>query len=269
VTGWLPPGAAWLFCPADRPDRYAKAADAADLVILDLEDAVAAGAKAAAREALVDRPLDPARTVVRVNATGTADHDADLEALAATSYSTVMLPKCESAADVATLAPRHVVALIETPRGVLGAPECAAAAGVVAVMWGAEDLVAATGGTSSRHASGDYRDVARHARSTALLAAAAAGVVAVDAVYLDLTDLAGLRAEAEDAVAVGFGAKVAVHPRQVPVIREAFRPSPDLVAWARSVLTGGSDGVFAAGGRMVDAPVLRQAEAVLRRAERA
>ena len=78
---WELPGPAWLFVPADRPERYAKAADRSDVVIIDLEDAVSAGDKQAARDALVATPLDPERTVVRVNPVGTADHELDLEAL--------------------------------------------------------------------------------------------------------------------------------------------------------------------------------------------
>ena len=89
----LAAGTAWLFCPADRPERFEKAAAAADIVILDLEDGVAAKDRPAARQALVDTPLDPERTVVRVNPTGTADHAPDLEAVARTAYTTVMLAK--------------------------------------------------------------------------------------------------------------------------------------------------------------------------------
>src|SRR3954454_2071466 len=107
-------GPAWLFCPADRPERFEKAAAAADVVILDLEDGVAAKDREAARAALIDTPLDPARTVVRVNPATTADHELDLLALAGTAYTTVMLAKTESAEQVAALAPLDVVVLIET-----------------------------------------------------------------------------------------------------------------------------------------------------------
>src|ERR1700739_2833214 len=160
-------GPGWLFCPADRPERFAKAADAADVVILDLEDGVAAADKPAARKALWETPLDPGRTVVRINATGTDEQARDLDALADTAYTTVMLSKAESAAQVAALAPREVVALVETPRGALFANEIAAAEGTVAMMWGAEDLVATLGGSSSRRPDGRYRDGARPRRSAA------------------------------------------------------------------------------------------------------
>jgi citrate lyase subunit beta / citryl-CoA lyase len=262
-------GPAWLFCPADRPERFEKAAAAADVVILDLEDGVAESDRPAAREALRSTPLDPARTVVRVNAAGTEDHARDLEALAATSYATVMLSKTEAAAQVDALAPFQVIALLETPRGAVFAAEIAAANGTVALMWGAEDLVATLGGSSSRHPDGTYRDVARHVRSTALLAASAFDRIALDAVHLDIRDLDGLRAEADDGVAVGFHGTVCIHPSQVAVVREAYRPSEDDVAWARRVLAAAENerGVFAFEGRMVDSPVLKHARAMLRRAE--
>jgi citrate lyase subunit beta/citryl-CoA lyase len=262
-------GPAWLFCPADRPERFAKAAAVADVVILDLEDGVAAADRPAARQALQQTPLDPARTVVRVSPAGTDEQARDLAALADTAYTTVMLAKTESAAQVAELAPRQVVALVETPRGAVSAAEIAAAAATAAMMWGAEDLVAAIGGGSSRRADGRYRDVARHVRSTVLLAASAFGRVALDAVYLDIGDLAGLKEEARDAAAVGFDATVCIHPSQVAVVRAAYRPAEDQVAWARRVLAAARTerGVFAFEGRMADAPVLRHAEAILRRAD--
>ena len=261
-------GTAWLFCPADRPERFGKAAATADVVILDLEDGVAPGDKDYARKCLQDTALDPARTVVRVNPAGTDEHDADLKALAVTNYTRVMLAKCESAQQVTSLAPREVVALIESPLGALKVDEIALAAGTVGLMWGAEDLVVGLGGQSSRRADGTYRDVARHVRSQALLAAKAYGRFALDSVFLDIRDHDGLRAEALDAVAVGFDAKVAIHPGQVGVIRSAYAPSEQDVAWARRVLAAVPEerGVFQFEGRMVDAPVLRHAEQILHRA---
>lgn len=258
-------GVAWLFCPADRPERFAKAGARADVVILDLEDGVAPHDRPAARQALAERPLDPSRTVVRVNPVATPDHALDLAALAATGYDHVMVAKSESAAELSALAPLHVIALCETPRGLLAADALAAAPPVEALMWGAEDLVAAIGGQSSRDAAGRYRDVARHARSRVLLAAAAAGVAAIDAVFLDIGDLDGLRAESRDAAASGFAAKAGIHPTQVDVIRAAFRPGAEQLDWARRVLAAAAveRGVFAFEGGMVDEPVLRQARRIL------
>ncbi|WP_349864327.1 CoA ester lyase [Leifsonia sp. WHRI 6310E] len=268
----FPWGPALLFCPADRPDRYAKALDRADAVILDLEDAVDPARRPAAREALAASRLDPARVIVRVNPAGSSDHDADLAALELTPYRAVMLPKAERATDLAAFDGLAVIALCETAAGVLAAPELARARNVLALMWGAEDLVASLGGTSSRHADGTYRDVARHARSAVLLAAGAAGVHAVDTVHLDIADLDGLRAEAEDAVAVGFAATACIHPGQVETVRAAYRPTPEEAARARELLAAAEEaggGVFRFDGGMVDGPVLAHARAVVRRASAA
>jgi len=259
-------GPALLFCPADRPDRFAKASERADAVILDLEDAVAPANRPGARAALAEHPLDPARTVVRVNPASSDDFAADLAAVAATGYRCIMVAKAD--AGMPALDGFEVVALCESAAGVLDARALAERPEVVALMWGAEDLVADLGGTSSRTVSGGYRDVVRHARSSVLLAAAAGGVAAIDTVHLAIADLDGVRDEAHDAVASGFAATACIHPSHVAVIREAYRPSVDELARARRVLdaAGTNEGVFRWDGEMVDGPVLRHAEAVVRRA---
>ncbi|NEN07518.1 CoA ester lyase [Diaminobutyricibacter tongyongensis] len=265
----LPWGPALLFCPADRPERYAKALERADAVIIDLEDAVDPAARPAAREALIGSQLDPARVIVRINPAGTLDHVADLAAVRATPYRTVMLAKTERVSDFAALDGLRVIALCETAAGVLRAPEFAATSGVIALMWGAEDLVASLGGTASRHADGTYRSIAVHARSAVLIAAGAFGKPAIDTVHVDIGDLDGLASEAEDASAVGFAATACIHPGQVDVIRAAYRPSEEEVAFARDLLAaaGEQQGVFRFRGRMVDGPVLRHAETVVHRSE--
>lgn len=258
-------GPGWLFCPADRPERYEKAAAAADVVILDLEDGVAAKDRESARAALLETPLDPSRTVVRINPIDTPDHALDVEVLKACDYTTVMLAKTETAEQVASLAPLDVVVLVETPLGALVVTETARVDNAVAVMWGAEDLFAVLGGTANRHADGSYRDVAKHVRSQSLLAAKAYGKMALDSVYLDIGNLEGLRAETDDAVAVGFDAKVAIHPTQVAVIRAGYAPTDDQVQWARAVLDAARSerGVFQYDGQMVDMPVLRRAQRIV------
>jgi len=261
-------GPALLFCPADRPDRYAKAAAAADSVILDLEDAVAPENRASARESLAAAPLDPSRTIVRVNPSGTSDFALDLDAVQRSGYRTVMLAKTETPQQLDALAGFDVIALCETPAGVENAAAIAAVPQVIALMWGAEDLVGAIGGRSSRHPDGSYRDLARYARSRVLIAAAAAGKAAIDTVHLDIADLDGLAAEVEDAAAVGFAATACIHPSQVAVIRAGYAPTADEIAWAERVLSAAqaNAGVFRFEGRMVDGPVLMQARAVLARA---
>jgi citrate lyase subunit beta / citryl-CoA lyase len=258
-------GPAWLFCPADRPERFEKAAAAADVVILDLEDGVAAKDRDAARTALIETPLDPDRTVVRINPSATADHQLDLDALKRTAYTTVMLAKTEDPQQIRDLAPLDVVVLIETPLGALAVSELARMDSTLALMWGAEDLFAVLGGTANRYPDGSYREVARHVRSQTLLAAKAYGRLALDSVYLDIKDLDGLAKEVDDAVAVGFDAKVAIHPSQVPVIRDGYEPTSEQVEWARAVLAAARNerGVFQFEGLMVDAPVLRRAERIV------
>jgi citrate lyase subunit beta/citryl-CoA lyase len=258
-------GPGWLFCPADRPERFEKAAAAADVVILDLEDGVAAKDREAARVALLDTRLDPGRTVVRVNPFGTPDHELDVEALSRTDYTTVMLAKTEMPEQVSSLAPLDVVVLIETPLAALVVADLAKVDNAFAVMWGAEDLFAVLGGTANRHADGSYRDVAKHVRSQSLLAAKAYGRLALDSVYLDIKDLDGLRAETDDAVAVGFDAKVAIHPTQVAVIRSGYAPTDEQVQWATAVLARAREerGVFQHEGQMVDMPVLRRAKRII------
>lgn len=266
-------GPALLFCPADRPERFGKALDRADAVILDLEDAVAAGSKSEAREALVAHPLDPARVIVRLNGFTTADFEADLAVVLRAGYTRVMLPKASNPGELEALRGFEVIALCETAAGVLAAPALAAVDHVVALMWGGEDLVASLGGTSSRrddgtYRDGTYRDVVRFARSSVLLAGAAHDTAVIDSVHLDITDEAGLSAEARDAVASGFAATACIHPSQVAVIRAAYRPTQAQVDRARAVLAAsvGERGVFTFEGRMVDEPLLRHARTIIARA---
>lgn len=265
------PGPAWLFCPADRPDRYVKALAAADVVVLDLEDAVAPARKAEARQAvaaLVESGVyDFGRTVLRVNAADSIEHPADRALVQSLGISRLMLAKAEAPSAFESLADLEVIALLETPMGIENAALVARASGVIALMWGADDLVAGLGGSSSRWADGRYRDVARYARSRTLIAARSHGRLALDAVYMNIPDHDGLRRECEDAVAVGFDATVAIHPDQVAVIRSAYRPSQERVRWAQRLLehAGEDRGVMTFEGRMVDGPVYAQAERVLQR----
>lgn len=278
VNAWIPPGPAMLFCPADRPERYAKAADRADVVILDLEDAVAPANRADARDALIANPLDPDRTIVRINPAGTGDYRRDLAALGETNYRVVMQAKTESAESIIETG-FPTIALVETPLGVVRVNEIAGAHNCIGMMWGAEDLVAGLGGKSSRYGAeeaarggavaGAYRDVARYARAVVRIAAAAHGTFAVDAVHLDIRDVDGLAAEVADAVALGYTATACIHPSQVETIRDGYRPTDDEVLWAQRVRAGAEEhlgGVFSLDGQMIDGPVLRQAEATLARA---
>jgi citrate lyase subunit beta/citryl-CoA lyase len=270
-------GPALLFCPADRPERYQKAAERSDAVIVDLEDAVAPADKQRARGAILaqlgatgDVPeLDPSRTIIRINPVGTEEFEKDLHCLKHTPYRHVMLAKAESAGQLRELEGYSVIALCETAAGIVNAAAIAAEPNVVGLMWGAEDLLASLGGTSSRTEDGGYRAVALHARSTVLLAAGAFGKAAIDAVYVNIPDLDGLALEARDAVASGFGAKACIHPNQVAVVRNAYAPADSEVVAATELLDAAAaagTGVFAFNGRMIDGPILRHAESTLRRA---
>ncbi|MDL9937958.1 CoA ester lyase [Gordonia sp. ABSL1-1] len=272
TNAWMPPGPALLFCPADRPERYQKALERSDVVILDLEDAVAPESRAAARESLIANPIDPDRVIVRINPAGTGDYRRDLAAIAETNYRVVMQAKAEDPQSIIDTA-LQTVALIETPLGATRAHEIAAAVNCIGLMWGAEDLVAGLGGKSSRFGPdedrpGQYRDVARWVRSLTRIAAAAHGKFAVDSVHLDIPDISGLKAEVRDAVALGYTATACIHPSHVEHIRDGYRPSDEEVAWARRLLDAAAQagtGVFSVDGKMIDGPVLRQAEVVLAR----
>jgi citrate lyase subunit beta / citryl-CoA lyase len=265
---WAAP--ALLFCPGDRPDRFGKAVAAADTVILDLEDAVAPENKNRARGEVVRalRDLDPARTIVRINAVGTPWHTDDVAALTALSGITVMLPKARAAAEIEALAPRPVIALCETAAGVLGAPAIAAAVNCTGLMWGSEDLVADLGGRRGRSAAGAYPPAVEEARTRILYAARANGVLPVDTVLADITDTELLREDSIAAASAGFAAKACVHPAQVPVVRAAFRPSAEEIRWALDVTAAAvsAPGVFQLAGQMVDAPVLARARETLSKA---
>jgi citrate lyase subunit beta / citryl-CoA lyase len=272
-------GPALLFCPADRPERYQKAGERSDGVIVDLEDAVAPAEKQRARGAILaqlgsegDVPeLDPSRTIIRINPAGTEEFEKDLHCLKHTPYRHIMLAKYESAEQLRELEGYSVIALCETAAGILNAAAIAAEPNVVGLMWGAEDLLASLGGTSSRTDDGAYRAVALHARSTVLLAAGAFGKEAIDAVYVNIPDLDGLAAEARDAVASGFGSKACIHPDQVAAVRAAYAPSDAELAVAAELLEAAAaagSGVFAFKGKMVDGPILKHAESTLRRAGR-
>lgn len=278
-------GPSLLFCPGDRPERFSKAAERADAVILDLEDAVAPSEKPSAREHVAahfaaDGPAgaDPAlrhRTIVRVNAGDSGELAADLQMLVGSGVEFVMLAKTESAEDVAQVASVlgqvGVLALCETAAGVMAAEEIAAHPATVALMWGAEDLIASIGGSSSRTPDGVYRDVARQARSQVLLSAAAHGAAGIDAIYADFSDAEGLAAESADAVGSGFAAKACIHPSQAAVIRAAYAPTADELEHAQALVEEVSrhGGAFQFRGAMVDAPLIRHAERVVQRAEAA
>lgn len=267
-----------LFSPGDRPDMLRKAGGSgADVIVFDLEDAVAPPAKEAAREAvaevLADTTFDPACEVfVRVNDLPTAREDvaAILDEDAAAPDGLV-LPKVEKADDIEALSAAvtsegvelPVFALIETATGVLRAESIGAAPATDALVFGAEDLAASLGAT--RTAEGTE---VLYAREHVVLAARATGVDAIDTIYTDIDDRDSLRAETEFALQLGYDGKLAIHPAQIEPIHEAFTPDADRLRWARRVLEASETehGVFEIDGRMIDAPLVAQAERIVERA---
>lgn len=267
---------AWLFVPGDRNDRYTKAAERSDVVIVDLEDAVSPAHKADARKAFLefqnsDEALDPTKTVVRINPVGSEWFHSDLKLLSelpGSGYS-VMLPKVEDTEALEHIRGLKVYALIETVKGVVNVDTIAAHEGVTGLMWGAEDLFASLGGGHSRTAAGDYRAPAVYTRARVLMAAKAHGKLAIDSVWTDIDNLDDLGVEADDAVNCGFDAKALIHPKHVEVVREAFRPSGEQLEWARGVIQAASNadaGAWTYQGQMIDEPLLQQARNILARA---
>jgi len=279
----------WLFAPGDQPDKMAKAAaSGAGAVILDLEDSVAEVAKPAARAAVRDflearSPASP-RLWVRINPLSTIHATADLAAVIAARPDGIVLPKPDGPQDVVKLA-AHLAALeaeaglaenavailpiaTETPAsifalggyGVVG-PR------LVGLTWGAEDLPAAVGAQINRHPDGQFTDLCRIARALCIAGAAAADVVAIETVYPAFRDLDGLRDYAAAGRREGFAGMMAIHPAQVAIIEEVFRPAAAEIAHARQVVelfaANPQAGALALNGRMIDRPHLKQAERLL------
>ncbi|MFJ9174407.1 HpcH/HpaI aldolase/citrate lyase family protein [Streptomyces sp. NPDC102360] len=257
----------FLFVPGDRPDRYAKAhASGADLVIIDLEDAVAPADKDAARGHVAAWLAAGHRPVVRVNAPGTSWSEADL-AMAAEHGCPVMVPKSEDPQALSEIAARTagrcpVIALIETARGVLRAHAVSEAPGVVRLAFGNVDLAADLGVAHDDHLA------LAHARSQVVLAAAAAGLCPpIDGVTTGVRDTDALAADVTHGRRLGFAGKLCIHPAQLPPVASGFAPSDAELAWARSVLAAG-DTVTTVDGQMVDRPVLERARRLLAQAGR-
>ena len=268
-----------LFVPGDRPDRMEKALGAgADALILDLEDSVAPANKEAARDAVVGFLTRKERAiplVVRVNALGSREIDADLVAITAARADAIMLPKAEGAATVRALSPWTGLPILpiatETPAAIFALGSYAEIGDrLFALTWGAEDLPAAIGATGAREADGRYTAPIETVRSLALFAAHAAGIPAIETVYPDFHDLEGLAAYAARGARDGFSGMMAIHPDQVPVINRAFTPGEAEIAAARAIVeafaANPKSGVLAVDGKMVDAPHLRLARRLLERA---
>lgn len=264
------PGPAILFCPGHRPDRFDRARASADGVVVDLEDAVPADQKSFARErvagAFADGQLDPRQVIVRINSTQTSWARDDLEALAATPAHFIMWPKARDLVSEAVFGRFSVIALCETPRGIIDASKLADSGSCVGLAWGGQDLALSLGAPTLDGGGGAMHATATFARMSVLYAAAAAGKPAIDTIRAAIGDAEGLRQEAMEASRMGYSGKLVIHPSQVPIVREAFKPDEQEVAWAVRIVAGGDNaGVSVVDGDMVDAPVLARAKALLAR----
>lgn len=282
----------WLFIPGDSEKKLGKAdSTGADALILDLEDSVAAQNKPRGRELVAaflrDRPR-PARTSqlwVRINPLDSGLALGDLVAVVAAAPDGVMLPKCGGPADIAQLS--YYLDALEAQAGIAAgsirivpvASETAAApftlgdyAGakldrLLGLTWGAEDLATALGASTNLDPAGGWALTYRLVRSLTLMGAKAAGVQAIDTLYVDFRDDEGLRATSRAARAEGFTGRLAIHPAQVGAINESFLPSAEEIAHAERVVAAFAAapgaGTVAIDGRMTDLPHLKQAQAVL------
>lgn len=280
----------WLFAPGDSERKMTKAADGpADVVLLDLEDAVAPAEKPRARSLvaafLADRP-DVQRLWVRINPLGGRDALEDLAAVVPARPGGIMLPKANGRADVdllhhylsalevsarVDLGSTKIIPLVtETAASMFTTGSYAGAPRMVAMTWGAEDLADSIGADGNRGPDGSYGFTYELARSMCLLGAAAAGVDAVDTIQGDFRDLDGLRARCAKVRRDGYRGMLAIHPDQVPVINEAFTPTPEELAEAREIvdLFAASPGAGTIGhnGAMLDRPHLARAQRLLGRA---
>ena len=274
----FPPIRSLLFVPGTRSDRFTKAMLAgADAVVFDLEDAVEAAHKERARaliaEFLRTPPASASLRLVRFNPVETTVGLGDLEFFRdVEGFDGILLPKVEAPSMLEVVArvfgPRALsdtvpplLPLLESPRAILRAAEIASAdALVAALLFGAEDLTARLG--VPRTVDGEEL---LFARSQVVMAAASVGAQALDAVFTDLDDLATLRRDCDRARALGFHGKMAIHPRQVPVINEAFTPSAADVERARRVVdafekaAAAGEGVTRMEGEMVELPIVERA----------
>ncbi|MFN4171162.1 MAG: HpcH/HpaI aldolase/citrate lyase family protein [Pseudorhodobacter sp.] len=255
-----------LFVPGDRPDRFAKAAAAGpDAVIVDLEDAVPAPAKEAARAGIGAALAQAAITLpvlLRINAADSAWHAADLRAARDLPLAAIVLPKAETAADLVRVADatgRPVIALVETARGLAGVEALAPAAARIA--FGSIDYAADL-------AIGHTRQSLLQARSRLTLASRLAGLPApLDGVTTAIHDADTIVSDCAHAVEMGFGGKLLIHPAQIAPARQGFAPSQAEIDWAGRVLAAvaGGDAALAVDGAMVDAPVIARARQILAR----
>lgn len=275
-----------LFAPGDSERKLAKAGGSgADLVLLDLEDAVAAANKSAARQLVAEHLRTAARAQpqwVRINPLDSEHALADLAAVVPARPDGIMLPKAtraeaerlhhyltalEASAGIAPGSIRTIVVATETAPALFGLGDYAGCPRLAALTWGAEDSATALGATDNRDENGEYDFPYQLFRALCLAGAAAAGVAPIETIHGDFRDLEGLAKVAAKARRAGFCGMMAIHPDQVPVINRAFSPSEaELERAGRIVAAFAANpgaGTIGLDGAMLDMPHLKRAQAVL------
>lgn len=273
------PRRSFIFAPGNRPDMFPKALKVgADIICVDLEDAIAPQHKAAARAATLgwfaEAELDGSvEAMVRINAPRTPDGMRDIDAILASPKAppALMLPKVKAPAEITALAelldefkvPARLHVIVETNEALEAAWDIARSSDrIEALFFGGVDMAA------------DLRcrntwSALLYARSRVVHAAAGAGLDVIDVPYLDLEDMDGMRAEAEAAAELGFSGKGSIHPKQVPVLNGVFTPGEAEVAYARRVVEAfetADSGLVVLDGKLLEKPVLRSMYRVLARA---
>ncbi len=282
---------ALLYMPGDDRRKIEKATTlGVDCICMDMEDGVAITRKAEARaviaQAMQELDFGKSERCIRINSFGSGFEELDLAAALATNPDTIVLPKVESAAQVQSISEYievyersnkmeigsiRMLVGVETAKGILNLREVAAAdKRLEAIIFGAEDFAASVGATRTREAT-----EVLYARSAVITACAANDLQAIDMVYIDFRDLEGLRLEAEQGARLGFSGKQIIHPNQVAAVQEAFTPSQESIEYAQRVIETFAAsqkegrGAFALDGKMIDMPLLKNAQNVLDRAKAA
>ena len=282
---------ALLYMPGDDRRKIEKSATlGVDCICMDMEDGVAISHKTEARavvaQAMKDIDFGTSERCIRINSFGSGFEKFDLAAAIATNPDAIVLPKVETAAQVKSISDyiemyelsskmnigsiRMLVGL-ETAKGILNLKEIAEAdKRLDAIIFGAEDYAASIGATRTKQAT-----EVLYARSAVVNVCAANELQAIDMVYIDFRDVEGLRLEAEQGAGLGFGGKQIIHPNQVEPVQEAFTPSAEAIEYAQRVVAAFSasqkegKGAFALDGKMIDMPLLKNAQKVLSRAKAA
>jgi len=279
---------ALLYMPGDDRRKIEKATTlGVDCICMDMEDGVAAHKKAEARavigQAMKELDFGESERCIRINSIGSGLEKRDLAAALATNPDSIVVPKIETPEQVKwvsehietyelssnrALGSVRLLIGVETAKGILNLREIAGAdKRLEAIIFGAEDYAASIGATRTKEAT-----EVLYARSAVVTACAANDLQAIDMVYIDFKDAEGLRLEAEQGARLGFSGKQVIHPNQVSVAQEAFTPSDSAIAYAKRVVETfeasqkGGKGAYALDGKMIDMPLLRNAQKVLDRA---